>query len=141
MGMQSAASLQLLPNSVIIYLHSSVSLSVEYWLPPLTNLIQLINHHHSSAWHTSQSSPSSSLLISLYDLTNLIIVTLTHLIQLIINLSQKSHFTNLISLVQLTVTNSGLMMLPIPLTKSLLLSMLFSQLASITTNRYWRNTS
>ena len=65
--------------------HSSfISLSLKHWLSQLTNLIQLIITYQLDGLH----SP----------------------IQLIINLSQKSHLTNLIILVHLTVTPSGILL-------------------------------
>ena len=48
--------LWLLPNSVIIYLHSSVSLSLEHWPSHLTNLIQLIVRETSISSHVLASS-------------------------------------------------------------------------------------
>ena len=59
--------------------------------------------------------------------------------------SSKSHITNLISFVHPTATDLIQVLwhsLYLSLTKSLSLSLLFSQLAAITTkHRYWRNTS
>ena len=67
--------LRLLPNSVIINLHSSVSLSLEQWLSNLTNLIHLIitithqldglynplpARRHSSSTQTTHTSSSIS---------------------------------------------------------------------------------
>ena len=66
--------------------------------------------------------------LSLSDLINLIIINLTHLIQLIINLSHKSHLTNLISLSHLTVTNNNLLALTLYINKQKFVTMmLFSQ--------------
>ena len=108
--------LQLQPNSVI-YLHSSVSLSLEYLLSHLTNVIELIIYHqHSSAWPTSLSSSSISPR-SLISLTSSAICT------------------------SLSLTTASWHSLYLLLTKSLPLPLLFSQLAPIATNRYWRNTS
>ena len=86
-------------------------------------------NQHSSAWQTSQSSSSS--LLSLSDLTDLIIINLTHPTLLIINFSCKSHLgdlTNLISHVHLIVTNYSL----VPLTISLI-NLKFVTLAAIFT--------
>ena len=117
MGMQSAVSLRLLTNSVIIYLNSSVSLSVEYCLSHHTNLIQLLSHQ--------------SLLISFRDFTILIQLIVTPQLlrphkhyrnqpyspHPIINFSHKSH---------LTITNNILVTLSLSLTKSLSLSLFFT---------------
>ena len=138
--MQSAA---VLPNSVIIYLYSSVSL----WSTDSPNSLIL--------------SSSSSSLISLTDFTILIyhdvthqphrpctsfiifIINLTHLIQLIVNLSHKSVLSNLISLLHLTVTKNSLVHLTITnnslVTLTVTLTAIFT-LSAIATNRYWRNT-
>ena len=92
-------------------------------------------HQSHSLWSTDSStvlilSSSPSSLISLMDFTILTlhpaqlvvthqllrphlpaIINLTNIIQLIINPSHKSHLTNLISLVHLTVTSNSLVTL------------------------------
>ena len=107
-------------------------------------------HQNRSLWSIDSPtlltlSSSSVIIVTHQPLRphNLIIINLAHLIHLIINLCHRSHIANRISLLHLTVTNNSLVTLTISLSwaKSLSLSVLFSQLAAIATNRYWRKTS